>query len=139
MLFTARTHTHTFHHPPHPPPSLPHSAPSHTHIHTHTPLPVHCPKLCALPICVSGYRCGNSIRVLSCKIHCVGPPPSVPPPLPALSIPPSLHLSSAPLPSAWGGVKLSLSLCDQKCPFFRRRGAIERVKKRSERERRRIE
>jgi len=28
---------------------------------------------------MSGYRCGNSIPFLSCKIHCAEPPPSNPP------------------------------------------------------------
>lgn len=86
--------------------------PSCTHMHTHrvTRLPVPCSKLSALHVCMSGYRDGNSIPFLSCKIHCAEPPPS--------TLQPSLLLHPT-VPQAWGGVNLSLSLCLQKCPFFR--------------------
>lgn len=50
-----------------------------THTHRVTRLPVPCSKLSALHVCMSGYRDGNSIPFLSCKIHCAEPPPSSPP------------------------------------------------------------
>lgn len=89
---------------------------SHKRAHTHTPThtqPFTCPPLkalCFFPfvwVVIVVVTLSPSFHVKYIVLSLL--PPSLPSPL-------LLHPPVAP---AWGGVKLSVSLCLQKCPFFR--------------------